>query len=156
MPHPKIVLVGPTASGKSTLVASISGILIGTRTTCPFEWNICRSDTDTWSAEVSVGYHFRTLFDSKRLLVHGATSLTEDGPCSTPVQLLRLLGRAQIIAFSPFQDPVAILSMDDEAVSRNYSEILLSSLPSKGVIYVDLMVPGFTSRGITIVDLPGK
>ncbi|KDR83001.1 hypothetical protein GALMADRAFT_220987 [Galerina marginata CBS 339.88] len=156
MLHPKVVLVGPRASGKSTLVASVSGVLLGTSTTCPVEWNIRQSDTRTWSAKVSVGYFSSKIFNYQKLRVRGSLSLNdEEGPCHSPAQLLRLLRKAEIAGFSPGQNIQAILSMDEITVTRKYSNMLLSSLPSRGVIYVEMLVPSFSPREITIVDLPG-
>ncbi|KDR66853.1 hypothetical protein GALMADRAFT_216741 [Galerina marginata CBS 339.88] len=53
------------------------------------------------------------------------------------------------------QSLLKILSMSEEAIDHEYFNILLSSSHSRGVIYVDMHCPGYISREITIVDLPG-
>ena len=138
IPLPKIAMVGPQSSGKSSLIEAISQIRVprasGTCTRCPMDIRLRKGGQ--WTCRVSVrfeiaGNQHTDLFDT-----------TNDKH-----QVEKILRRAQLAILNPGTPIEIFRSVDPDAYNRPLEKIF-----SKDMVVVEV---NGAPVDLTLIDLPG-
>ncbi|PPQ84366.1 hypothetical protein CVT26_006953 [Gymnopilus dilepis] len=156
---PPVVLVGGrhtglSWTGKSSLIAGICGVHVGSKTMCPVEWTIMSSTI--WKGRVAVAYLTSSICAKNFTSVTRPVFLNPERMCSSPEDLLLLIRKGEILALSGSQNFESVMAMDADMVHEAYIKMIpTTQQPSRGIVYVRLCIPNFETT-VKIVDLPGK